>query len=84
MGAIMDNIVNAYSTLWVDIKNNTLKALPEIDIDKVNKEAKDDIRATLKITDSKNKAEQVAAFLDVFHKNTDQLHFIRDVKDAGL
>ena len=84
MGAIMDNIVNAYSTLWVDIKNNTLKSLPKIDIEEVNNEAKEDIRATLKITDSKNKAKQAATFLDVFHKNTDQLHFIRDVKDAGL
>lgn len=82
MGAIMDNIVKSYSNLWVDIKNKNMKALPKIDILEINKEAKNDIYEILSKATDKNKAMQTAKFLDIVHKNTDQLHYIRDIKET--
>lgn len=78
-----DDIIKAYQQIWIDVYKGKVPEIDTIDLKKVNNEALKQLQLKAPKTQTKDNKLQ-AEFLDAYHTLTNELHYIRSIKESTL
>jgi hypothetical protein len=79
----VDKLLEPYKTLWIDLKNKSMKPFPEIEVEVVNQAWVKTYRQK-GLNSGLSENAHVAKCYDLLHYINDQIHYVRGIKDTQL